>query len=544
MKALVFEGAGRKSLMDRPVPVIECATDAVVKVTKTTICGTDLHILKGDVPSCKPGRVLGHEGVGIVDQVGLAVTQFKKGDRVLISCISSCGKCDYCRRGMYSHCLSGGWILGNTIDGTQAEYVRIPHADTSLYPISANMDEEALVMLSDIFPTGFECGVLNGKVQPGATVAIIGCGPVGLAALLTAQFYSPSQIIAADLDDNRLETAARLGATDTVRADNPDALRRILDLTGGKGVDTAIEAVGIPATFELCEEIVAAGGIIANIGVHGLKADLNLQKLWSKNIAITTRLVDTVTTPMLLRTVQSGKFDPKRLITHRFKLDEILDAYDTFSDAAHSHALKVIIDLEAAGDLDDAVVRASARTSVASANTAGGIRLRTHTGLSLDVRPVRDHDEQLLAEFFKHLTPQDLRFRFLGGVHEVSHERLVSMTHVDHRRTENFLVFAEGGKALVASAMLARNPSGAEAEVAIAVHADYRHRGVAWELLRYVANYAEANGIRILQSIESRENHEAIELEREQGFVAKAFPDDPTLVLIQKELRPSKGISQ
>lgn len=344
MKALVYEGPGKKSVQERPVPKIAAPTDAIVKVTRTTICGTDLHILKGDVPTCTPGRILGHEGVGIVEDIGAGVTQFKKGDRVLISCISSCGKCEYCRRGMYSHCTTGGWILGNTIDGTQAEYVRIPHADTSLYPIPDGADEEALVMLSDILPTGFECGVLNGKVQPGSTVAIVGSGPIGLAALLTAQFYSPSEIIMVDLDENRLEVARRFGATQTVTASGEAAKQRILDLTGGQGVDTAIEAVGVPATFEFCAEIIAPGGVIANVGVHGVKADLHLEKLWSQNISITTRLVDTVSTPMLLKTVQSGKIDPKKLITHRFQLDAILDAYDTFSKAASTRALKVIIE--------------------------------------------------------------------------------------------------------------------------------------------------------------------------------------------------------
>lgn len=344
MKALVYEGPGKKSLEERPVPGINAATDAIVKVTKTTICGTDLHILKGDVPTCTPGRILGHEGVGIVEEVGAGVTQFKKGDHVLISCISACGKCEYCRKGMYSHCTTGGWILGNTIDGTQAEYVRIPHADTSLYPIPEGADEEALVMLSDILPTGFECGVLNGKVEPGATVAIVGSGPIGLAALLTAQFYSPAEIIMVDLDENRLETARRFGATQTVKASGEEAKRQVLALTGGRGVDAAIEAVGIPPTFELCQEIVAPGGTIANIGVHGTKVDLHLEKLWSQNIAITTRLVDTVTTPMLLKTVRSGKIDPSKLITHRFKLGQILDAYETFGSAAKTHALKVIIE--------------------------------------------------------------------------------------------------------------------------------------------------------------------------------------------------------
>ncbi|NII53924.1 zinc-dependent alcohol dehydrogenase family protein [Luteibacter sp. SG786] len=344
MKALVYEGPGRKSLQDRPVPKIAASTDAIVRVTRTTICGTDLHILKGDVPTCTPGRILGHEGVGIVEDTGPGVTQFKKGDHVLISCISSCGKCEYCRRGMYSHCTTGGWILGNTIDGTQAEYVRIPHADTSLYPIPAGADEEALVMLSDILPTGFECGVLNGKVQPGSTVAIVGSGPIGLAALLTAQFYSPSQIIMVDLDDNRLAVAKRFGATHTFKVNGDEAKQRILNLTDGKGVDTAIEAVGVPATFEFCQGIIAPGGVIANVGVHGVKADLHLETLWSQNISITTRLVDTVSTPMLLKTVQSGKIDPKKLITHHFTLDGILDAYDTFSRAASTQALKVIIE--------------------------------------------------------------------------------------------------------------------------------------------------------------------------------------------------------
>jgi alcohol dehydrogenase len=315
-----------------------------VKIVKTTICGTDLHILKGDVATCTPGRILGHEGVGIVDSVGAGVTAFQTGDRVLISCISSCGKCVYCRRGMYSHCTTGGWILGNKIDGTQAEYVRTPHADTSLYPIPEGADEESLVMLSDILPTGFECGVLNGKVAPGATVAIVGSGPIGLAALLTAQFYSPAEIIMIDLDDSRLKVAKRFGATATVNSSDGKAAETVMKMTGNRGVDTVIEAVGIPVTFELCEEIVAPGGTIANIGVHGTKVALRLETLWDRNITITTRLVDTVSTPMLMKTLQSHKIDPKLLITHRFELDRILDAYETFAHAAKTRAIKVIIE--------------------------------------------------------------------------------------------------------------------------------------------------------------------------------------------------------
>ena len=343
MKALVYLGPGKKAVEDRPKPGIGAPTDAIVKVTKTTICGTDLHILKGDVATCKPGRILGHEGVGVVEEVGSAVTAFKTGDRVLISCISACGKCGYCRKQMYSHCIIGGWILGNSIDGTQAEFVRIPHADTSLYPIPEGVDEEALVMLSDILPTGFECGVLNGKVRPGNVVAIVGAGPIGLAALLTAQFYSPAEIIMIDLDDNRLAVAKRFGATATVNSGDGKAVAAVMKLTKNCGVDTAIEAVGIPATFEMCEEIVAIGGIIANVGVHGTKADLHLEKLWDRNISITTRLVDTVSTPMLMKVMQSHKIDPKVLITHRFTFDQILEAYETFANAAKTKALKVII---------------------------------------------------------------------------------------------------------------------------------------------------------------------------------------------------------
>ncbi|KAF5626210.1 alcohol dehydrogenase [Fusarium sp. NRRL 52700] len=345
MKALVYAGNGSVTLQDRPLPKISSPTDAIIKVTKTTICGTDLHIRKGDVATCEPGRVLGHEGVGIVHSAGPSVARFKEGDRVLISCISSCATCEYCRRGMYSHCTSGGWILGNTIDGTQAEYVRIPHADSSLHPIPDGADEAALVMVSDIFPTGLEVGVLNGKVQPGGTVVVVGAGPVGLAAIVTAQLYSPSKIIAVDMDNARLNVAKNLGATDSV-VSGPEAIAQVMKLTDGKGCDTVIEAVGIPATFELCQKLIAVGGVLANVGVHGTKVDLHLQDLWIKNISITTQLVDTVTTPMLLKLVQSGKLQPSQLITHHFKLSDVENAYKTFGEASKHNALKVLIEVD------------------------------------------------------------------------------------------------------------------------------------------------------------------------------------------------------
>jgi len=346
MKALVYHGPGNKAWEEKPRPVVLQPTDAVVRITKTTICGTDLHILKGDVPKVTDGRILGHEGVGVIEEVGAAVTGFKAGDRVIISCISSCGKCNYCKNGMYSHCENGGWILGHLIDGTQAEYVRIPFADNSLYHIPPGSDEEALVMLSDILPTGFECGVLNGQVKPGDTVAIVGAGPIGLATLLTAQFYSPAEIIMIDLDDNRLEVSKKFGATQVINSANENAIAKVKELTAGKGVDVAIEAVGVAASFVLCQMLVAPGGHIANIGVHGKSVELHLETLWSQNITITTRLVDTVTTPLLLKTVQSKKLSPSKLITHHFKLSDIIRAYDVFSNAGREKALKVILNNE------------------------------------------------------------------------------------------------------------------------------------------------------------------------------------------------------
>jgi alcohol dehydrogenase len=343
MKALVYHGPSKFAWENKPRPAIQDPNDAIVRVTTSTICGTDLHILKGDLPAVTDGRILGHEGVGIIEQVGPGVSEFHVGDKVIISCVTACLKCDFCKRSMYSHCRHGGWILGYTLDGTQAEYVRIPQADGSLYHFPAGADEEAMVMLSDILPTGFECGVLNGRVKPGDTIAIVGAGPVGLAVLLTAQFYSPAAIFMIDLDDKRLAVAKKFGATNLINSTDGHAAHQVMELTEGAGVDVAIEAVGLPATFDICQSIVAAGGRIANVGVHGKPVELHMEKLWDRNISLTTRLVDTVTTPMLLKVVRSGKLQPKKLVTHRFAMDDILKAYDTFGNAAREGALKVVL---------------------------------------------------------------------------------------------------------------------------------------------------------------------------------------------------------
>jgi len=342
MKALVYDGEGKISYKDVLKPEIEKTTDVVVKMLKTTICGTDLGILHGKTPSCKPGTTLGHEGVGVIEETGTSVRNFKKGDHVIISCITSDGTCEYCKKQMYAHCEDGGWILGHLINGTQAEYVRIPHADNSLHPIPKGADEEALVMLSDILPTGHEIGVLNGSVKPGDTIAIVGAGPIGMSALLTAQFYSPAKIYVIDIDVNRLKMAKKLGATHTINSGLEDAVKKIM-LETKDGVDVAIESAGVGATFNICQQIIRPGGHIANVGVHGKSVDLQIQDLWIQNITITMGLVNTNTTPMLLKTVTSGKIQPEKLITHHFKLNEIMKAYEVFGNAAKEKAMKIIL---------------------------------------------------------------------------------------------------------------------------------------------------------------------------------------------------------
>lgn len=349
MKALVYKGPGQKSWEDVPDPVLKEPTDIIVKMVTTTICGTDLHILKGDVPAVTPGRILGHEGVGTITEVGSAVTSLKVGDQVILSCISACGHCDYCKQGVFSHCLgdegrSGiGWIFGHLIDGTQAEYVRVPYAETSVYLLPAGVTPQQGTVLSDILPTGYEIGVKYGQVKPGDVVAVIGAGPVGLAAIATAGLYGPSRIIAVDVDANRVEQAKKFGATDGVVSTAADWKEQVLALTDGLGVDVAIEAVGIPQTFTMCVDIVRPAGHVANVGVHGHPVELALQDLWIANITISMGLVNTDTLGTLLKLVAQKKIVAENFVSHTFTLDNILEAYDVFGRAAETKALKVII---------------------------------------------------------------------------------------------------------------------------------------------------------------------------------------------------------
>jgi alcohol dehydrogenase len=347
MRALVYHGPGERAWETVAEPTIEAPTDAIVRIDASTICGTDLHILKGDVPEVKPGTILGHEAVGSVVEIGSGVTTLVVGDRVLVSCITSCGRCPFCREGRYGLCTGGGgWILGHLTDGLQAEYARVPFADTSMYKLPGGLADEQVLFLADILPTAYEVGILAGRVEPGDTVAIVGAGPIGLAAVLTARLFTPAHIVAIDLDDARLERARELGADLTINNGSGIAVAAVMQLTDGLGADVAIEAVGVPQTFELCTELVRPGGRVANVGVHGHPATLHLEKLWIRDITITTGLVDTITTPRLLKLIEEGRLDASVFATHRYPLAETMAAYDTFADAASSHALKVVLTAE------------------------------------------------------------------------------------------------------------------------------------------------------------------------------------------------------
>jgi alcohol dehydrogenase len=344
MKALVYHGPGSKAWEEAPRPVLVTDTDAIIRVDTTTICGTDLHILKGDVPAMIEGRIIGHEAVGTVEEIGAAIKNLAVGDRVLVSCVSACGACRFCREARYGQCMGGGgWILGNEIDGTQAEYVRVPFADNSCYLAPAGVSDEALLMLADILPTGYEVGVLNGQVQPGDVVAVVGAGPIGLSAINAARLFSPSMVIAIDVASTRLEAAKQFGADVVINNAEQDPIAAVLELTGGLGVDVAIEAVGVPATFELAADLVRPVGRVANVGVHGKPVTLHLERLWTRDVTITTGLVDTYSTPTLLRLLTSGQIDAERFVTHRFGFDDFIEAYDVFARAGETGALKVVL---------------------------------------------------------------------------------------------------------------------------------------------------------------------------------------------------------
>ena len=519
MKALVYHGPGKKAWEDVPRPPIQDANDAIVRITTSTICGTDLHILKGDLPSVTDRRILGHEGIGIVEQVGTAVSEFHIGDKVIISCITACLKCDFCRRGIYSHCRHGGWILGNTIDGTQAEYARIPHADGSLYSFPPGGNEEALVMLSDILPTGFECGVLNGQVKPGDTVAIVGAGPVGLAVLLTAQFYSPAAIFMIDLDDKRLAVAKQFGATNVINSADGHAVHHVMELTEGAGVDVAIEAVGIPTSFDICQAIVAAGGRIANVGVHGKPVQLQMEKLWDRNISLTTRLVDTITTPMLLKIVCSGKLQPEKLVTHRFAMNDIMKAYATFGNATEEGALKVVLHDPSLrpDELPKPTIRPYPSQYVS--------QFTMKNGTEVTLRPIRPEDEPLMVKFHETLSDRSVYMRYFSSLSlssRVSHERLVRICFVDYDRVMALVVehkdAATGQHRIMGVGRLIKLPAMNEAEVAILVSDQCQRQGLGIELLRRTVEIARDEKLCSVSAEMLRDNFAVQNIFKKIGF--------------------------
>ena len=285
MKALVYHGPGQRAWDTVDDPTILEPTDAIVRIDSSTICGTDLHILKGDVPETTPGTILGHEAVGTVSRSARPSRTVAPGDRVLVSCVTSCGRCRFCKEGRYGLCLGGGgWIFGHLINGLQAEYARVPFADNSVYKVPEELSDEQVLFLADILPTAYEVGVLNGQVAPGDTVAIVGAGPIGLAAIMTAKLYTPGRIVAIDLADAGSRARASSAPTSTINNGHEDAVAKVMELTDGLGADVAIEAVGVPATFELGTELIRPGGRVANIGVHGHSATLHLEKLWIRDV--------------------------------------------------------------------------------------------------------------------------------------------------------------------------------------------------------------------------------------------------------------------
>jgi alcohol dehydrogenase len=343
MKALVYHGPGKIVWEDRPMPKLRESTDVIVKISKTTLCGTDLAILKGGISTVKPGRIIGHEATARIVEVGANVVDFKDGDLVIVPCTTACGRCEACRKGLFSSCVRGGWILGNTIDGLQAEYACVPCADTSLHKIPEGMDEEAALMLADIIPTGLEVGVQRAEVVLGDVIVVIGAGPVGLATIIAAQFYAPSQIIAIDLDPHRLAAAKRLGATTLIDNSDGGAREKVMELTKGRGVDVVIEVIGNPATFQLAQQIIGAGGRMSNVGIFSKSASIDNHLLWTRNVTLRMGVVNTNTVPALLKMIEAGKLDPTGLVSHRLPLDQIVHAYDLFQNAAREQAIKIVL---------------------------------------------------------------------------------------------------------------------------------------------------------------------------------------------------------
>lgn len=342
MKAFVYHGPEKMSLDQVPKPTIIKPTDAIVKVTTSTICGTDKHIRHGGMPEVEPGRIIGHEFCGIVEEVGSSVNKFKKGDKVAVSCVTQCMDCYYCRRGMYSQCTTGSWIYGYMIDGCQADYVRVPYADSGMYIIPDSLTDEDVLFVGDILSTGY-FGAENGNIQPGDTVAVFGSGPVGMCAMATARLWGPARIVAVDIDDSRLEFAKKNGWADYgLNPQKVDVVQALKDMTGGRGADVTIEANGFEPTFKGAIDGVRAGGTVSLIGVFEKPQVVEMNKLWIKNIAIKMGLVNANRISELIDLIKEGKLNMKPLITHTLPLSQVAEGYDIFEER-RDNAIKVVL---------------------------------------------------------------------------------------------------------------------------------------------------------------------------------------------------------
>lgn len=342
MKGFVWHNNKTASLDKRPVPKIKDKRDAIVKVTMSSICTSDLHIIRGFVPKAVPETILGHEFVGEIVDVGSDIKNLKKGDRVSANCETFCGQCYFCKRGFINNCLYGGWEIGCTIDGCQAEYVRVPFADTGLTKLPDNISYENALFVGDILSSGY-WGAELCEIQKGDTVAVIGAGPVGLCSMISAKLLGAEKIIAIDVDDTRLEIAKNQNLADVViNPLNSDVEKEVKDLTERRGADSVIEAAGGKDTFQTAWKIARANAIVALVAMYEENQTLPLPDMYGKNLTFKTGGVDAVNCSKLVDLISEKKINTDFLITNKFSLDNIQQAYKLFENKS-DNCLKIAI---------------------------------------------------------------------------------------------------------------------------------------------------------------------------------------------------------
>ena len=346
MKAVVYKGNGEIALEDRPIPKILDDRDAIIKVTLTTICSSDIHIKHGAVPRAVPGTILGHEFVGRVVETGSAVKKIKPGDRVSVNVETFCGECFFCKRGFVNNCTDpdGGWALGCRIDGGQAEYVRIPFADNGLTVIPDHVSDEQALFNGDILSTGYWAAKI-GELNPADTVAVIGAGPTGLCTMMCARLYTPARIIAIDTDEYRLNLAKEKGLADiTLIPGRDDPEKVIKELTDGRGADTVFEVAGGADTFQTAWKIARPNAVVVVVAMYEEAQELPLPDMYGKNLVFKTGGVDGSYCREIMDLTACGKLDAGFLITHRCSLNDIMNAYDIFENKK-DHVIKYAVNI-------------------------------------------------------------------------------------------------------------------------------------------------------------------------------------------------------